>query len=263
MKYQIGQQVSTSFTDKDGKARVGEVVKIRPSHCAPYQVRFEHDFEYAFGAYQLRPDHDVSAPDPDDPIPRLDHSILSPSGHVSKRSREAALERVRRELFGDGLAYPTAPQPTEAESLRRQAAELRELADRGMRPRAYRKKAGELEALADECDARNAPAPDVSAPVCDFCDGSGEVDSGGSTPQGHFISVACPRCPTPSDASACGFCGSTEEHRLGSGRVVCANCSANIITVTPAPSDDYPCAHPEFTTCSECGGQDCEDGDCW
>ena len=47
------------------------------------------------------------------------------------------------------------------------------------------------------------PAPDASAPVCDFCDGSGEVDSGGSTPQGHSISVACPRCRTPSDCYEC------------------------------------------------------------
>ncbi len=65
MKYQIGQQVSTSFTDRDGKARLGEIVKIRPGHCAPYQVRFEHGFEYAFDAYQLRPA--PSTPPSDEP----------------------------------------------------------------------------------------------------------------------------------------------------------------------------------------------------
>ena len=35
--------------------------------------------------------------------PAIDHSTLSPSGRVSKRIRKAALERTRRELFGDGL----------------------------------------------------------------------------------------------------------------------------------------------------------------
>jgi len=82
--------------------------------------------------------------------PTVDHSLLSPSGHVSKRSREAALERTRRELFGDGLAYPSITQPTKVESLRQQAARLRDLAERGMKPRAYRKQAERLEAEAEK-----------------------------------------------------------------------------------------------------------------
>ena len=90
--------------------------------------------------------------------PTIDHSILSPSGRVSKRAEAAAKERARRELFGDGLAYPTVPQPTEAESLRRWAATLRSLAERGMKPKAYARKAAELEARADELEG--APGPE-------------------------------------------------------------------------------------------------------
>jgi len=81
--------------------------------------------------------------------PSVNHSYLSPSGKVSKRARQAAQERTRRELLGDGLAFPACQQPTEAERLRRQAAQLRTLADRGMKPRAYRRKADELERMAD------------------------------------------------------------------------------------------------------------------
>ena len=55
---------------------------------------------------------------------------------------------MRRELFGDGLPYPQAEQPTETERLLRQAEELRELAARGMKPRAYIKEAIELESRA-------------------------------------------------------------------------------------------------------------------
>ena len=70
-----------------------------------------------------------------------DHSILSPSGHVSKRTRKRTLERVRRELFGDGLAYPTCPQPTEAEYHRRLAVEFRALAARGVSVRKHERRA--------------------------------------------------------------------------------------------------------------------------
>lgn len=79
----------------------------------------------------------------------FDHSILSPSGRVSKRSRKVALERARVDIFGpQGLKRPGLPkQPTEKESILRQARELREMADRGMRPRAFRKEADRLEAL--------------------------------------------------------------------------------------------------------------------
>ena len=76
----------------------------------------------------------------------IDQGILSPSGHVSGKSRSAAQERVRQELFGKGgLRRPEPVQPGERESLLRQARELRDLASRGMHPRSYLKKAEELE----------------------------------------------------------------------------------------------------------------------
>ena len=82
--------------------------------------------------------------------PAIDHSTLSPSGRVSKRTRRAAQERTRLELFGpDGLQRATTPQPSKRERLLAQAAELRELADRGMSPRKHRKEATRLEAEAD------------------------------------------------------------------------------------------------------------------
>ena len=80
----------------------------------------------------------------------FDHGILSPSGHVSKRARKAALERARVDIFGpQGLKRPGLPkQPTEKEALLRQAHELRALAARGMKPRAYLKEAIRLETVA-------------------------------------------------------------------------------------------------------------------
>jgi hypothetical protein len=73
-------------------------------------------------------------------------ALSSPSGHMSRRARKAAQERLRIELFGkNGLTAPVVAQPSPIETLRRQARELRELAARGMRPRAYSLKATELE----------------------------------------------------------------------------------------------------------------------
>lgn len=80
--------------------------------------------------------------------PSIDHSLLSLSGRVSRRAKRASDERVRRELFGDGLPWPKCQQPTEAEKLLRQAANLRDLAERGMKPRAFRAEAAKLEARA-------------------------------------------------------------------------------------------------------------------
>ncbi len=78
--------------------------------------------------------------------PSVDPSILSPSGHVSDRAREAALERTRVELFGKRGLQPSVPaQPSNREALLRQARELRDLAARGMKPRSYLRKAEELE----------------------------------------------------------------------------------------------------------------------
>ena len=68
-----------------------------------------------------------------------------PSGAMSKRARKAAQERLRQELFGDGLKQTLSRQPSKAKRLRRQAAELRELASRRMHPKVYKRKAAELE----------------------------------------------------------------------------------------------------------------------
>ena len=78
--------------------------------------------------------------------PCLDHSILSPSGTVSRRARTAALERARKELFPEGLPAPTCLQPSERERDLRTAGELESLAARGMHPRKYRKEAERLRA---------------------------------------------------------------------------------------------------------------------
>ena len=81
-------------------------------------------------------------------IPAIDHSLLSPSGHMSKRARKAAIERETIRLFAGIDLNPPVLQPTEKERLLRQAAILRRLAERGMKPRAYKKEAERLEALA-------------------------------------------------------------------------------------------------------------------
>lgn len=80
--------------------------------------------------------------------PSIDHSLLSPSGKTSRRARKAAQERVRQELFGDGLPFPACEQPTKKEQLLQNAKMWRGLADRGMSPRKHGKAAekAELEA---------------------------------------------------------------------------------------------------------------------
>ena len=86
-------------------------------------------------------------------------SLSSPSGGMSKRSKAAASERLHQSLFGEGLVKRGPVQPSEAENLHRRASELRGLADRGMKPRAYRKEADMLDAKADRISVAN---PDVS-----------------------------------------------------------------------------------------------------
>jgi hypothetical protein len=77
-------------------------------------------------------------------------SVSSPNGRVSKRSQAAAQERIRQELFGkDGLQLPAVAQPSEADALIRKAKGLRELAARGVKPRAYIKQAEEWERQAE------------------------------------------------------------------------------------------------------------------
>ena len=76
-------------------------------------------------------------------------ALASPSGRMSRAARQRAERRINLELFGsDGLQKTTPPQRSEVESLLAQAAELRDLAKRGQKPRAYLKKAKELEARA-------------------------------------------------------------------------------------------------------------------
>jgi len=94
--------------------------------------------------------------------PSVDHTYLSPSGRVSKRARDAANKRTAEALFGEGSGFAGwgAPEPTDDEKvaaeiarLRRTAAELRDLAARGMHPRSYPKQAAALEARADALEA--------------------------------------------------------------------------------------------------------------
>lgn len=82
--------------------------------------------------------------------PSIDHGILGPSGHVSKRYEKQAKAEMRERLFPDGFPDPVLPSVSEREVLLRQARELRQLAARGMKPRAYLKRAEELERKADE-----------------------------------------------------------------------------------------------------------------
>jgi len=83
-------------------------------------------------------------------------ALSSPSGHMSKRARKAAEERLRVKLFGpNGMPRPKARESTPQEQaaiLRQRAADLRRLADGGMRPRVHRREAVRLEQEADELE---------------------------------------------------------------------------------------------------------------
>lgn len=83
--------------------------------------------------------------------PSIDHGALSPSGRASKRTKAEAVKRASLALFGpNGLQRPDAKQETERGRLLRQAQEFRALALRGMKPKAYLKKAQELETQAEK-----------------------------------------------------------------------------------------------------------------
>jgi len=75
----------------------------------------------------------------------INHSEISPSGRVSNRTREATRKRNWQRLLDADIGPKAPPQPTQAEALYRQAAQLRELADRGMSPTKYRREAARLE----------------------------------------------------------------------------------------------------------------------
>ena len=91
--------------------------------------------------------------------PTIDHSLLSPSGRMSKRARSAAMKREAARLFPPGYWDPP-PQSAgdkaaaQAAVLLRTAAQLRELAARGMQPRKYVKAAERLERQAAEAVRR-------------------------------------------------------------------------------------------------------------
>lgn len=96
--------------------------------------------------------------------PSIDHGVLSPSGHVSKRAERAAKARNTAVLFP--AEYWDKPAKSDAElraelatALRRQADTLRGLAARGMSPRKHLKVATDLEKQADELTERHQPNP--------------------------------------------------------------------------------------------------------
>ena len=70
------------------------------------------------------------------------------AGRMSKRSRKAALKRLHDLLFPEGFPVPVLTETNDRDVLLRNAKQLRELASRGMRPRAHVKEAERLEALA-------------------------------------------------------------------------------------------------------------------
>ncbi|UYO50288.1 hypothetical protein KQX64_06860 [Rhodopseudomonas palustris] len=74
-------------------------------------------------------------------------ALSSPSGRMSQRGRAAAEKRLGAALFGDGgLQRPgLPPQPSEKQRLLEHAGRLRELANRGMRRRAFIREAEECE----------------------------------------------------------------------------------------------------------------------
>lgn len=87
--------------------------------------------------------------------PAIDHTLLSPSGTVSKRARKAALQREHDRLFPSGFwDEPEKSQEQQrqdkADTLRRSAQTLRELASRGMSPTKHIKAAERLELQAQE-----------------------------------------------------------------------------------------------------------------
>ena len=83
--------------------------------------------------------------------------MSSPSGKMSKRAKLAADKKLKRALFGEsGLIPIMLPQESKQKRNRRQAKELRELFDRGMRAKKYLKEADRLEDEADRLDLEEA-----------------------------------------------------------------------------------------------------------
>jgi hypothetical protein len=81
--------------------------------------------------------------------PSIDHSLLSPSGRMSKRARAAAMKRETERLFaGVGDLRGTVAQPSERARLLHWAKELRIMAARGMSVRKFTREAEKLEVQA-------------------------------------------------------------------------------------------------------------------
>ena len=79
-------------------------------------------------------------------------ALSSPSGKMSKRARLAAERRLAKMIFGEtgGIPKLFPKQPTQAQENLRRAKELRDLAARGMQPRAYIREAEKLEKEAEK-----------------------------------------------------------------------------------------------------------------
>ena len=81
-------------------------------------------------------------------------ALSSPNGSMSNRAKQAAVQRLGTALFGpNGLQKGSTPQPGKKETLLRQAAELRGLANRGMSPARHNREAQRLEEEAATLDA--------------------------------------------------------------------------------------------------------------
>lgn len=85
-------------------------------------------------------------------------ALSSPNGRMSARAKTEAQKQLSVALFGPcGLSAPCLPpQPTKRTRLLQQAARLRDLAERGMRPRANLRDAIALEAEAAALDEQAA-----------------------------------------------------------------------------------------------------------
>lgn len=92
--------------------------------------------------------------------PGLEHGHLSPNGRISKRARDEYHARLEKQYAAYaaasdeyhrlyGVDMSAADKEKRRAALRSNAAELRRLAVAGMRPRAHRRKAAELEREAD------------------------------------------------------------------------------------------------------------------
>jgi hypothetical protein len=110
----------------------------------------------------------------------VDHSLLSPSGRMSKRAQAAAMKQERKRMAEaerrDEAARAACPECSAALArarvaqransialLESQAAGLRRLADGGLRPKAHRELAAKLEAQAAALRAEPAAGQTIES----------------------------------------------------------------------------------------------------